>query len=250
MRTRKGRIAACAIALVAASGTAGAQQAENTWRGLQVAPEARCTPYDANDYGYSQSVETGIINRQGGIWSPYTCERFTSRRQTDIEHIVARSEAHDSGLCAADAATKRGFASDPLNLTLASPQVNRREKVAKDAADWLPDENACWYVARTIEVRRKYGLTIDRGEAAAIDGVLRACRTTAPACAAFRAPVRAPAPPRRGNARGAERYRRCADLRAAGWSQGVRADSSDAAERGAYEQNRHLDGDGDGHACQ
>ena len=48
-----------------------------------------------------------------------------STRDTDIEHIVARSEAHDSGLCAASAAVKAAFARDLLNLTLASPRLNR-----------------------------------------------------------------------------------------------------------------------------
>ena len=36
--------------------------------------------------------------------------------ETDNEHMVAASEAHDSGLCAAHAATKRRFAGDLLNL--------------------------------------------------------------------------------------------------------------------------------------
>ena len=43
-------------------------------------------------------------------------------RETDIEHIVPLSEAHDSGLCSASATTKARFARDVLNLTLASPQ--------------------------------------------------------------------------------------------------------------------------------
>ena len=42
--------------------------------------------------------------------------------ETDIEHIVARSEAHESGPCAANPATRSEFASDVLNLTLVSPQ--------------------------------------------------------------------------------------------------------------------------------
>ena len=56
---------------------------------------------------------------QGGhVYGSYTGRTFASARETDIEHIVSLSEAHDSGLCAADAATRRRFASDPLNLTL------------------------------------------------------------------------------------------------------------------------------------
>ena len=96
----------------------------------------------------------------------------------DIEHIVARSEAHDSRLCAAGSATRADFASDLLNLTLAAPSVNRHQKSDKDPAEWLPDLNECWYVERTIQVRREYGLTIDRAEADAIDQVLEGCEST------------------------------------------------------------------------
>ena len=36
---------------------------------------------------------------------------------TDLEHLVARSETHDRRLCAADNASKRHIVSDFLNLT-------------------------------------------------------------------------------------------------------------------------------------
>ena len=49
--------------------------------------------------------------------------------------MVARSEAHDSGLCRADRETRRAFAADLLNLTLAAPPLNRYVKKAKDAAE-------------------------------------------------------------------------------------------------------------------
>ena len=148
------------------------------WRGITIAPENRCSPYDSDDYSYSPSVEPRIVAELGGIYGPYTGTWFESIRETDIEHIVARSEAHDSGLCAATEATRRQFASDLLNLTLASPSVNRHQKVAKDASDWLPDLNQCWYVNRTVEVRREYDLTIDQAEADAIDRVLDGCQST------------------------------------------------------------------------
>ena len=111
----------------------------------------------------------------GKIFSPYTGECFDNRRQTDIEHIVARSEAHDSGLCGASAATKKAFSADLLNLTLASPRLNRGEKGAKDAADWVPKLNRCWFAHRVVEVRRKYQLTIDRREARALEKILSQC---------------------------------------------------------------------------
>ena len=88
---------------------------------------------------------------------------------------MARSEAHDSGLCAADAATQRRFASDLLNLTLASPSVNRHQKGANDGAEWLPDLNQCWFVDRVVRVRQEYGLTIDQREVDALEAVLSGC---------------------------------------------------------------------------
>ena len=86
------------------------------WRGLVVAPEERCGPYNADEYSYPQSVEPQIAGRLGGVYSPYTCTTFGELTETDIEHIVARSEAHDSGLCAASPERKSEFARDVRNL--------------------------------------------------------------------------------------------------------------------------------------
>ena len=148
--------------------------AAQTWRGLTVAPESRCSRYESSDYSYPQSVELRVIDSLGGVWSPYTGQSFRNRRQTDIEHIVARSEAHDSGLCAADRTTQRRFASDPLAVTLASPRVNQ-QKGAFDAAEWLPTINRCWFADRVVLIRRKYHLTIDRREAEALERVFDSC---------------------------------------------------------------------------
>ena len=73
----------------------------------------------------------------GRVCVPYTGRYYGSRRETDIKHIVTTSEAHDSGLCAANTATKRRFPSDMLNLTLAAPAVNRYQKSGKDAGEWI-----------------------------------------------------------------------------------------------------------------
>ena len=120
-------------------------------------------------------MEGRIVAELGGVYGPYTGRWFESTSDTDIEHVVARSEAHDSGLCSADLATRRRFATDLLNLTLAGPRVNRYEKVDRDAAEWLPAQNHCWFAARVIAVRQRYGLTIDRREAGALDQVLAGC---------------------------------------------------------------------------
>ena len=135
-----------AIAALVLAGTALAE----TWRGVTVAPEHRCSPYDKKrDYPYPQSVEQEIVRELGAVYGPYTGTCFASTRDTDIEHIVAANEAHDSGLCAADCETRARFARDLRNLTLASPRVNRHQKSGKDAGEWLPARNRCWFVGRS-----------------------------------------------------------------------------------------------------
>ena len=86
--------------------------------------------------------------------------------------------SHDSGLCAADAATKAPFARDLRNLTLAAPAVIRHQKSGKDAAEWVPSRNACWFAGRVVEVRRAYRLTVYWREAAALDQILAGCEST------------------------------------------------------------------------
>ena len=155
---------------------AAVQGALNKLNALVVAPEHRCSPYDSGDYSYSQSVEPQIVNSMGGrIYGPYTGAVFGSTKETDIEHIVARSEAHDSGLCGAGAQTRKAFARDLLNLTLAAPNVNRHQKRDNDFAEWRPARNACWFADRIIKVRAKYRLTIDSREKAALQRTLQSC---------------------------------------------------------------------------
>ncbi len=175
MRLRSVLVSLTVLCLLWSGNTAQAQ----TWRGLRVTSELRCSPYQASDYSYPQTVELRIIESLGSIWSPYTGRTFTNRRETDIEHIVARSEAHDSGLCAATASTRRRFSTDLLNLTLASPNVNRNQKRDHDAADWLPTLNRCWFADRVVRVRQKYNLSIDRREADALERILGSCTSVA-----------------------------------------------------------------------
>ena len=180
-RTAAVALAVLAIAAVVAAGHGHA--AADTWRGLAVAPDHRCSPYNRGDYPYPQSVETAIVASMGGrVYGPYTGRHFRSARETDIDHVVALSEAHDSGLCAAGPTVRRRFASDPLNLTLAAPEVNRCGAGAKcgyDAAEWQPPMNECWFAARVVAVKRKYGLSVDRREASALKRVLAGCASTA-----------------------------------------------------------------------
>ena len=58
-----------------------------TWRGLTVAPEHRCSAYNKKrDYPYPQSVERDIVRELGAVYAPLLAGRcFASTRETDIE---------------------------------------------------------------------------------------------------------------------------------------------------------------------
>ena len=78
--------------------------------GVGIALEVRHTPYSSKDYPYPASVEPRIVRKQGGIFSPYSMRCFSSIRETDIEHIIARSEAHESGLSLQPPEVRKAFA--------------------------------------------------------------------------------------------------------------------------------------------
>ncbi len=156
--------------------------AQDTWRGLIVEPENRCSPYDKKkQYPYPQSVEDAIVVQMGGhVYGPYTGRYFASDKETDIEHIVAASEGHDSGLCSASAETRVQFATDMLNITLAAPKVNRCSSTGKcglDAAEWMPAKNKCWFANRIVEIKVKYSLSANQAEADALKSVLASCES-------------------------------------------------------------------------
>ena len=161
-------LASTCLAVILVLGFVTGAPAE-TWRGLVVAPEHRCAPYDKKrDYPYPQSVEADIVRALGAVYGPYTGTCFSSTSDTDIEHIVAASEAHDSGLCAADADDPGAVLSRDLrNLTLASPKVNGYEKRGKDAAEWIPRPEQV-LVRREGRLRSAWRMasSIDRREAA------------------------------------------------------------------------------------
>ncbi len=104
--------------------------------------------------------------------------RFARHPDSVSSDFVFRAEAHDSGLCTADAATRRRFASDLLNLTLASPDVNHNWKKHHHAAQWMLSMNRFWFAARVAEVQHKYAVTIDAWEVNALERVLSACAST------------------------------------------------------------------------
>ena len=153
---------------------------------LHRGPDADATA-DAGDCSerpdYNPKLDVRHMQRHGWI-APYSCRTVADAKDVDIEHIVAWAEARRSGLSCARA---REFMGDPLNITVAYPRVNRHQKSDKDAALWLPAHNRCWFAARVLAVKRKYGLAMDGAERAAIERVLAGCseaEMAAPLCPA------------------------------------------------------------------
>lgn len=142
--------------------------------------ESRCpeAQYDRDEYGSRyRSKEDDIIEELGAIFDPYTGICYDSYSETTIDHIVALHQAHHSGMCFRDPETKQTFGGDILNLTLASGEVNGM-KGALDAFDWMPEMNKCWFAQRIVDVRLKYGMTVDKAEAEALELVLAGCEST------------------------------------------------------------------------
>ena len=160
---------------------AGCPADAETWRGLRVCSERPRDGYDRDDYGTGyRSLEDNIIaalpatmKANGRVYTPYSCIAFditlSGTAATDIEHIVALAEAHDSGI--ADD-RRRDIASDLDNLTIADPTVNRSQKGARDAAEWMPARHQAWFAERVIAVKREYGLAVDTAERDALEELL------------------------------------------------------------------------------
>ena len=99
-----GTVTAVAAGTATITGTAGGQSgsivitvaaATSAWRGIVIADENRCSPYDSGDYSYPQSVEDDIIDRLGGIYSPYTGECFASKSETNIKNRSGQAANED-----------------------------------------------------------------------------------------------------------------------------------------------------------
>lgn len=104
----------------------------------------------------------------------YEFERGSSK--IEIDHIVSRSNAWQTGAAGLTYDELREFSNDPLNL-LAVSSTLKRQKSEGDAASWLPpnEDYRCEYVSRQIAVKQKYGLWVAAAEKDAMEEVLDSC---------------------------------------------------------------------------
>ena len=100
----------------------------------------------------------------------------TTKVVIDIDHVVALSNAWQTGAAYFDKNKRSQIANDPLNLLAVDSKLNR-QKGDGDAATWLPPskEFRCEYVARQVAVKAKYGLWVTQPEKVAIDKILSTC---------------------------------------------------------------------------
>ena len=100
----------------------------------------------------------------------------TTKVVIDIDHVVALSNAWQTGAAYLDKNKRSQIANDPLNLLAVDSKLNR-QKGDGDAATWLPPNKTfrCEYVARQVAVKAKYGLWVTQPEKVAIDKILSTC---------------------------------------------------------------------------
>ncbi|WP_278859137.1 GmrSD restriction endonuclease domain-containing protein [Rothia dentocariosa] len=183
-------------------------------------------------------VISGILN------DPYTGKVINFMRgkdtseQVQIDHVVALSDAWQSGAQEISAQERLQLANDPENLLAIDGPANQ-QKSDSDAATWLPANASfrCSYVARQIRVKAKYHLWVKPAEKEAMINVLTPCA----GAAAKPAPVPQVDTPPAQNPAPALAFQTCVDARAAGYRN---------MHRGAPGYSDHLDRDGDGIACE
>jgi hypothetical protein len=179
----------------------------------------------------------------GTLADPYTGQTIEFVRgdgsSVDIDHVVALSDAWQTGAFGWDEARRTAFANDPLNLLAVDYSANR-QKGDGDAATWLPANRGyrCAYVARQVAVKAAYGLWVTQAEHDAIARVLETCPgepVPSPSAPTPEAPPPAPTRP------ATQPYANCAAARAAGAA---------PLHRGDPGWSDSMDGDGDGTACE
>jgi hypothetical protein len=122
----------------------------------------------------------GCVVVAGLLSDPYTGRSMNFAKShassVQIDHVVALSNAWQSGAAQWPAAKRVAFANDPINLLAVEGAVNQA-KGDGDAATWLPPRKVyrCAYVARQIAVKHEYGLWVTGAENAAMSRILQAC---------------------------------------------------------------------------
>ena len=118
----------------------------------------------------------------GVLKDPYSGESINFVRgvvtsmEVQIDHVVALSNAWQTGAFKLTLKERTAFANDPLNLLAVKGRLNS-QKGDGDAATWLPPLKSyrCDYVSRQVAVKIKYKLWFTAPEKEAIVRILKSC---------------------------------------------------------------------------
>jgi hypothetical protein len=118
----------------------------------------------------------------GVLKDPYSGESINFVRgvvtsmEVQIDHVVALSNAWQTGAFKLTLKERTAFANDPLNLLAVKGRLNS-QKGDGDAATWLPPLKSyrCEYVSRQVAVKIKYKLWFTAPEKEAIVRILKSC---------------------------------------------------------------------------
>ena len=123
-------------------------------------------------------VESGtLVDRYSGETINFVKGNISSM-EVQIDHVVALSNAWQTGAFKLSADQRKALSNDPLNLFAVKGRLNS-QKGDGDAATWLPPLKSfrCSYVAQQIAVKAKYSLWVTAPEKAAMVSILAKCPT-------------------------------------------------------------------------
>jgi hypothetical protein len=121
-------------------------------------------------------VLTGeLLDRYSGETINFVRGNVTSM-EVQIDHVVALSNAWQTGAFKLTLMQRTALANDPMNLFAVKGRLNS-QKGDGDAATWLPPLKSfrCAYVAQQIAVKAKYSLWVTAPEKEAMVRILSAC---------------------------------------------------------------------------
>lgn len=114
----------------------------------------------------------------GGWLSIYDGYSTDNASEFDVDHLVALSEAWDSGAAAWDDARREAFANDlDSGQLVAVTAATNRSKSDRDPAEWQPPNRDAWceWATAWVGVKAKWDLTVDRAEVSALRNILQGC---------------------------------------------------------------------------
>lgn len=148
-------------------------------------------PHWSTQYGSCNTREV-VLKRDGtnvvtnsdcaatsGRWySPYDGATWYAASDVDIDHMVPLAEAWRSG-ASSWTTTRRGQFANDLNsaqLWAVTDNVNQ-SKGDQDPAEWIPSRSSfhCMYARAWIDVKYRWGLSVNSAEKTALSNLLNAC---------------------------------------------------------------------------